>query len=274
VPELPEVETIVRDLREVMVGRRIVKARVDVAKMADCGPRKFAGLVAGRTILSSDRRAKYILLGLSGGVRLVVHLKMTGQFLIGSIPKNWPEHVHAIFELEDGEALLYRDMRKFGRLYAFTEGNFEEWLRSKNLGPEPLEMAADEFALLLAGRRGRIKPLLLDQTFLAGLGNIYADEALFAAGVHPLFPAERVSRDKALKLHREIVRILTAAIGQRGSTTRNYQGLKGAAGRFQNLHLVYGKGGEACPHCGQAIVRTVVGGRGTHFCPCCQPAPS
>ncbi|MEW5725488.1 MAG: bifunctional DNA-formamidopyrimidine glycosylase/DNA-(apurinic or apyrimidinic site) lyase, partial [Thermodesulfobacteriota bacterium] len=253
--------------------RRIEKAVVKLPKIAPVGPRRLGRFLAGAEIESARRRGKFIIHELSGDRCQVVHLKMTGQFLFGPVPDGWPEHVHLMLRLDGDGALLYRDIRQFGRFYTLTARELSEWPTLKNLGPEPFELTGAGFAEHLAGRRGRVKPLLLNQSFLAGLGNIYADESLFAAGIHPLQPAERVGRDKALRLHREMVRILSKAISLRGSTTSNYVGLRGVGGRFQEQHQVYGKGGRPCPVCGLVIERIVVGGRGTCFCPSCQPAP-
>jgi formamidopyrimidine-DNA glycosylase len=272
-PELPEVETIVRDLSDLVTGKTVAKVTVRLNKIVRTGPRRLGRLIAGQTIDSVGRRGKHIVIGLTGDRVVVVHLKMTGQFWYGPPPKTWDKHVHLAWFFTDQTALLYRDMRQFGYFLGLTADDYHRWLQERNLGPEPLEIPAETFVEALGRRRGRIKSLLLDQSFIAGLGNIYVDESLFAAGIHPLCPADAVPPDRARRLHREMRRILQSAIDHRGSTTRDYQGLKGVGGEFQNLHQVYGKTGQACPCCGAALVRSVVGGRGTHHCPDCQLLP-
>ena len=270
-PELPEVETIVRELRSLVVGRRIESVRVRLNKLVRTGPRRLARFLVGTEILKAGRRGKFIVLTLSGGRRLIVHLKMTGQFLWGPAPGKWPRHVHLQMNFEDGRALLYRDMRQFGYFLGLTAEEYADWLVSEEIGPDPFELTPIEFADMLSSRRGRIKPLLLNQRFVSGLGNIYTDEALFAAGIHPQCAADRIDEALACRLHEEITAILKEAIRLRGSTTRNYLGLSGVGGQFQNRHRVYGKTGGHCPVCGGRVRRIVVGGRGTYFCSRCQP---
>ncbi|MDY6851302.1 MAG: bifunctional DNA-formamidopyrimidine glycosylase/DNA-(apurinic or apyrimidinic site) lyase [Thermodesulfobacteriota bacterium] len=270
-PELPEVETIVRDLQALVVGRRIEAVRVRRNKIARTGPGRLARLLADRTVLAAKRRGKIIVLTLSGEYYLVVHLKMTGQFLWGDFPRTWPKHVHLILDFGDGQALLYRDIRRFGYLLGLTAGEYAHWLVREDIGPDPFQISPHEFTGLLCSRKGRIKPLLLNQKFISGLGNIYVDEALFAAGIHPLCPAKCIDGDLAERLHQEIIGIMKEAIRLRGSTTNNYVGLRGAGGEFQAKHRVYGRTGSDCLVCGQGLKRIVVAGRGTHFCPACQP---
>jgi formamidopyrimidine-DNA glycosylase len=272
-PELPEVETIVRDLSARIVGRRIARLRVRLNKIVRTGPRRASALAAGETVRRVSRRGKFIVLHLSGDKYLVVHLKMTGQFLWGPVVRNWPEYVHVMVDFDDGKALYYRDIRQFGYFLALSAADYTRWLEDTLLGPDPFQISADDFAAALQRRKGRIKALLLDQKFLSGLGNIYVDECLFAAGIHPLCPADQLDADAARRLHGEMTAILKQAIRMRGSTTRDYVGLAGAAGRYQERHLVYGKTGGYCPTCGTPIRRIVSAGRGTHFCPCCQPEP-
>jgi len=270
-PELPEVETIVRDLQTLVVGRRIEAVRVRLNKLVRTGPRRLARLLANRTVLAAKRRGKIIVLTLSGERYLIVHLKMTGQFLWGRSPQTWPKHVHLILDFGDKQALLYRDIRRFGYFLGLTAGKYAHWLVKEEIGPDPFQISPREFAGLLSSRRGRIKPLLLNQKFISGLGNIYVDEALFAAGIHPLCPAKCIDGDLAKRLHQEITGIMKEAIRLRGSTTNNYVGLRGVGGEFQIRHQVYGRTGANCLVCGQGLERIVVAGRGTHFCPACQP---
>jgi formamidopyrimidine-DNA glycosylase len=187
---------------------------------------------------------------------------MTGKVLINRTPG---PYTRAVVTLDSG-ALLFDDVRMFGRI-EYSKRLPE---RVARLGPEPLEISRDEFVSRLRSRRAQIKPLLLNQTFLRGLGNIYTDEALFRARIHPRALASRLSRRRAAELHRAIVEVLTLAIESRGSSVSDYVDAEGRQGWFQALHNVYGKGGEPCPRCGRPIRRTVVAQRGTHYCPRCQ----
>ncbi len=260
-PELPEVETVVRTLAPYLLGRRIVAARFTSRFVTPGNRAKLARLVAGRRIETIARRGKFIVIGLDQG-RLVVHLGMTGKLLAAGVPT---AHTYGSFALDDG-VLLYDDPRQFGRI---------EWgdARVKKLGPEPLQIGLAEFSERLKGRKTRIKALLLNQAFIAGLGNIYVDEILFASGIHPLAHASRLSASRVSRLHQAMVEILTLAIAHRGSSISDYVDADGNRGDFQTLHRVYGRAGEACGVCGAAIKKAVVASRGTHYCPVCQPRP-
>jgi len=204
------------------------------------------------------RRGKFILIGLDEGL-LSVHLGMTGKLLLDGAET---PYTHGIFNLDRG-VLLYNDPRQFGRI---------EWnpARVAKLGPEPLEIGLEEFVTRLRARKTRIKALLLNQTFLAGMGNIYVDEALFISGIHPLTIAAKISPARAAKLHQAIRDVLTLAIEHKGSSISDYVDADGRKGNFQLLHRVYGREGEACTNCGRPITKTVVAQRGTHFCVKCQ----
>ncbi len=219
---------------------------------------KLARQVAGRLIESVARRGKFIVIGLDAG-KISVHLGMTGKLLVSGVET---AHTHGVFTLDDS-VLLYDDPRQFGRI---------EWGdgRAKKLGPEPLEIGLAEFSASLRKRKTRIKALLLNQAFLAGLGNIYVDEILFSSGIHPLAHASRLNAERAAKLHRSIIDTLTLAIEHRGSSISDYVDADGNRGNFQMLHRVYGREGEACAVCGRPVKKAVVAGRGTHFCPVCQ----
>jgi formamidopyrimidine-DNA glycosylase len=214
--------------------------------------------VAGRKIESIRRRGKFIVIALDEGT-LVVHLGMTGKLLAAG-PET--KHTYGLFTLDDG-VLLYDDPRQFGRI---------EWgdRRVRKLGPEPLEIGLAEFSARLRKRQTRIKALLLNQAFIAGVGNIYADEMLFAAGIHPLAHASRLSTARASKLHQEMVETLRLAIEHRGSSISDYVDADGNRGDFQMMHRVYGREAEPCMVCGSPIKKMVAAGRGTHFCPICQ----
>ncbi len=289
-PELPEVETVVRDLCALVIGRRIERAVVGLAKMVPTGAAALEQRLGEAVFRAVDRRGKFIVFSLSRNLRLVVHLKMTGQFLWHEADQPQPDHVHVRFHLagpekahpdggldcpfaEGPRELLFRDPRQFGRLRCFTEAEYNAWLAEEGPGPDPYELSVSDFRALLARRAGRIKPLLLDQRLISGVGNIYADEALFAARVHPMTPARDLTPTRARRLHRELLRILTEAIELRGSTTRDYVGPRGIGGQYQNEHQVYGRDGQPCPVCGARIIRLVVAGRGTFICPRCQPQP-
>jgi formamidopyrimidine-DNA glycosylase len=258
VPELPEVETVVRTLAPYLIGRRIVSARFTSRFVTPGNRAKLARKVAGRRIESVTRRGKFIVIALDQGA-LAVHLGMTGKLLVAGVETT---HTHGVFTLDDG-VLLYDDPRQFGRI---------EWgdTRVVKLGPEPLLIGLAEFSERLRKRKTRVKALLLNQTFIAGLGNIYVDEMLFASGVHPLAQASRLSVTRVARMHQAMVEILTLAIEQRGSSISDYVDADGNRGNFQMMHRVYGREGEACVNCGTAIKKAVVASRGTHYCPVCQ----
>ena len=259
-PELPEVETVVRSVAAHLAGRRIVSTSFTSRFVTPGNRAKLTQRLAGRRIESVTRRGKFILIALDQGT-LTVHLGMTGKLLLSG---EAGEHTHGVFTLDDG-LLLYHDPRQFGRI---------EWSagappRVARLGPEPLEIGFDEFRTRLK-RKTRMKALLLNQTFLAGLGNIYADESLFAAGIHPLAIAARLSSVRAKKLYDAIRRILTHAIQLGGSSISDYVNARGERGWFQMEHRVYGREGEPCVNCGRPIRKILVAQRGTHYCPHCQ----
>ena len=257
-PELPEVETVVRSLAPHLPGRRIVSAEFHSKFVTPGNRRLLARKLEGRTIAAIRRRGKFIVITLDQGT-LAVHLGMTGKLLLDQ-PSTL--HTHGVITFDDG-VLIYDDPRQFGRI---------EWnpSRIEALGPEPLEITLEDFQRRLRARKSQVKPLLLNQRFLAGLGNIYVDEALFASGIHPLAQASRITATRSARLHQAIREILTLAIEHRGSSISDYVDAEGAKGNFQVLHRVYGREGEACLKCGGPIKKIVVTQRGTHFCPRCQ----
>jgi formamidopyrimidine-DNA glycosylase len=262
VPELPEVETVVRSLAR-LVGRRIVAAEFRCRRVLRGGdPDGMAARIEGRGIAGVQRYGKFILVSLQDGGYLVIHLGMTGRLLLGG-PAG--KHTHAILTLDRG-VLLYDDSRQFGCIQ-FSE-EFPE--RVARLGPEPLEVPFEDFAAALKRRKTRIKALLLNQSFLRGLGNIYADEALFRAGIHPLAVAARLRRDRARRLYEAIIAVLTEAIAAGGSSISDYVDAQGRKGFFQLSHRVYQRTGEPCVTCGTPIRRLLVAQRSSHFCPKCQ----
>lgn len=253
-PELPEAETIARSLAPLVEGRRILNAEFP-------GRRALRGAMpelAGRLIERVGRHGKRILLTLDDGA-LLVSLGMTGALLADAAPG---AYTRAVLTLE-GRVLLFDDIRQFGNIRYLAGGD-------DSLGPDPLEIPLDDFLARLRQRRTRIKPLLLDQSFLRGIGNIYADEALHRAGIHPRRPGASLSRARAGRLHAAIVELLREAIAHRGSSVSDYVDASGERGGFQLLHRVYRKQGQPCPVCGTAIRRIVLAQRGTHFCPVCQ----
>lgn len=255
-PELPEVETVVRTLAPYLIGRTIVSARFTSRFVTS--DKTLAARVAGRRIDAVRRRGKFIVITLDAG-DLVVHLGMTGKLLAAGVEGT---HTYGVFTLDDG-MLFYHDPRQFGRI---------EWgvARVQRLGPEPLAISLEEFSAALKRRKTKIKPLLLNQAFLAGLGNIYVDEILFSSGIHPLAIASRLTRTRVARMHQAMVETLTLAIAHRGSSISDYVDADGNRGDFQSLHRVYGRDGAACVICGTPIKKVVVASRGTHYCPVCQ----
>jgi formamidopyrimidine-DNA glycosylase len=272
VPELPEVEVIRQFLEPRVVGRRIDEARILDPRLTRRrgAPEEVGAVVAGRTVRTLRRRGKWFLFDLDGE-SLVVRLGMTGQLLWseGSDRFAPDAHTHAVFRLSGGGILTYRDVRKFGEIFLLPGAEQEGAL---GLGVEPLEpgFTADVLHGLCRISRARIKPLLLDQRKVAGIGNIYADEALFRAGVRPTRRAGTLRRAEVQAVWRAIRAVLREAIRHRGSSISDFRDPCGAPGRFAPLHRVYHRHGEPCLRCGGPIRRIVLGQRGTHFCPVCQ----
>jgi formamidopyrimidine-DNA glycosylase len=271
-PELPEVETIVRCLRPRLTGRRIEELRVLLPSLIRRKGRPgFEGL-AGARITGLRRRGKMILIDCSGGRSLLFHLKMTGRLFL--CPKKTPpaKHTHLIIALSGSRTdLRFQDVRKFGFVRALVTSRASEAEELRRIGPDPFELGSAGFGALLAGRRGRIKPLLLNQKVISGIGNIYADEILFAAGLHPQSQVQNLSRRSLLRLGKAAPLVLKKAIRFKGTTIRDYRDGEGQEGAFQNQLFVYGREGLPCPRCGRAIRRTRVSGRSSYFCPSCQP---
>jgi formamidopyrimidine-DNA glycosylase len=272
-PELPEVETVVRALRPLVAGRAITAlTRVD----APAGP-KYAGLprAIGARIDAVERRGKFIVMRLSTGDLIAVHLGMTGTLS----PTPPPDHVRVRLDLVDAagapSCVYFRDPRRFGRFVVAAPDALEALPTLASMGPEPFDPAftAAAFAAALARRRGPIKPLLLGQRVVAGLGNIYADEALFAAAIHPACPAHRVPVARVRALHAEIQAVLTRAIAARGTTLRDYRDPAGDSGGFAVSLRAYGREGAPCDRCQTPLEAFVLGARTTTFCPRCQRLP-
>lgn len=261
-PEGPEVETVARSIAP-LVGRRIVSVEVRGLRVLRGGdPDALSAALSGRKIAAIKRYGKFLVLSLRGGGYLTIHLGMTGRLLLAG-PSG--KHTHVIFTFDRGE-LLFDDSRQFGAV----EYSEEFPKRVARLGPEPLEIGAEEFAAALKRRKTSVKALLLNQTFVRGIGNIYADEALFRAGIHPSAIAARLRADRARKLHAAIGEVLTQAIAAGGSSISDYVDAEGRKGFFQFQHRVYGREGESCVACGAGIKRVVIAQRSSHFCPKCQ----
>jgi formamidopyrimidine-DNA glycosylase len=261
-PELPEVETVVRSIAR-LKGRRIVSAEFTCLRILRGGdPDRMAASLAGRKIKGIKRYGKFIVASLDNGTYLMIHLGMTGRLLLGG-PAG--KHTHAVLTLDRG-ALLYDDSRQFGCI----EYSEEFPARVARLGPEPLEIALEDFETGLRGRKTSIKALLLNQRFVRGIGNIYADEALFRAGIHPEASAGKIRGERARRLHGAIVETLTEAIEAGGSSVSDYVDAQGRKGFFQFSHRVYQRTGEPCVNCGAKVRRTLVAQRSSHFCSRCQ----
>ena len=283
-PELPEVETVARGLRRAILGRRIVSVTLGKTDFID-DPAALEEHLPGRQIAAVERFGKFILLRLSAvagrdrppangdaaPAALLVHLGMTGQIapMLSAQPRE--KHTHVCLLLDDGRELRYTDVRRFGRIAYLTEAPLAEELRG--FGADPLEVSDKEFASRIRGRRARIKALLLDQSVLRGVGNIYADESLWQARIHPARLGTQLSKEQAKTLRRVLQEILRKAIVMRGSSISDFLDAEGEPGEYQRHHRAYGREGKACYRCGTSVRRAVVAGRSSYFCPKCQPGP-
>jgi formamidopyrimidine-DNA glycosylase len=275
-PELPEVETIRRGLAPVLEGRVLARVEQRRPDLRIPFPPRFAERLTGRRVVALGRRAKYLLFHLDDGAVLIGHLGMSGRMVVShGEPPVLGRHDHAVFLTDAGATVVFQDPRRFGLMDLTDEATLPAHPLFAKLGPEPLGDAFDGPALAarLAARSGPVKVVLLDQTVVAGLGNIYVSESLHAAGIHPARPANAVTGAEARKLAAAIKDVLERAIAAGGSTLRDYVGADGELGYFQHSFTVYGREGEPCPRCAAAkrgetgIVRIVQGGRATYFCP-------
>ena len=271
-PELPEVETVARALRPLLTGREFASAWALWSRtIAAPDPESFSFRLAGQRIVDIGRRGKYILFTLASGDTLIVHLRMTGKLMVASpgSPDLDAPHVRAILYLTDGDALVFNDARKFGRIWLVSDLDSVVG----KLGPEPLawDFTPEVLASRLRHRRTSLKALLLDQTVVAGVGNIYADEALHLAGIHPLRTGADLTDEEVIRLHGAIREVLTASIGERGTMLRDYRPPYGLQGAYQHHLRVYQQTDRPCLRCGAPIRRIVVTQRSTHYCPQCQP---
>lgn len=272
-PELPEVETIRRSLEEKIKGKTLVGVEVFLEKMfkgpdsADPGSE-----INGRKINSIERRGKYLIIHLTGSMAMVIHLRMTGQLMYCTPEQDKAKHTHVVFHLNDKCELRFVDQRQFGKVQLVREKELAQISGLKSLGVEPFssEYTREWFKKELRNRRTKIKPLLLDQTFVAGIGNIYADEALFRAKVNPERVAATLTPREASNVFIAIREVLEEGIENKGTSIKDYVDGEGHQGSNQNNLRVYGRDGEPCVKCGKLIEKKSIGGRSSHFCPKCQ----
>ena len=272
-PELPEVETIRRTLEPKLTGLTFTAVNILLPRMIkQPEPDTFAAGIIDKKIEKIKRRGKYLLLLLSDNYILLVHLRMTGRLIYSDKAAPLAKHTHVIFTLNDGCELRFCDTRQFGGLWLVTTDSLSELPGFKKLGLEPLsDMFTREYLKQeLSRRRTRIKPLLLDQTFIAGMGNIYTDEALYRARINPERLASTLTDIEIAELHRAIQEVLREGIENRGTTLRDYMDGEGRSGSYQDLLRVYGREGKPCTRCNLPIVRKKVGGRSSYYCPVCQ----
>jgi formamidopyrimidine-DNA glycosylase len=273
-PELPEVETIRRQLAPHVEGRTITRIEVLDARWTSPDPaRAVEAALEGRLIERLGRRGKYLLWELSDDIHLLVHLRMTGNLLFD--PPHEPPHTRVRLHLDDDHLLLYIDPRRFGTGHVVGSRAARDAYLDARLGIEPLtpEFTLEHLRLVACGRRAPVKAFLLDQRRVAGVGNIYADEALFRAGIHPLRPAGRLTRPQLALLREAVEDALRAGIEAKGATIDDFRHVDGARGSFQDRFLVHLREGEPCPRCGTPVRKLVVAGRGTYVCERCQPRP-
>jgi len=272
-PELPEVESVRLRLAPLLEGRRFDTVSIFDARLTrPFDPREVATELEGERVRSLERRGKYLIVRFESGRSLLIHLRMTGSLRHGdggTLPDD--PYRRAVVRLDDGSDVAYRDVRRFGTWLLLEPGELDPYLDAR-VGEEPLveSYRARNLAARLAGRRAPVKAAILDQRTVAGVGNIYADEALWWARVHPLTPAAELSPDEVRALHRGIRRALQRGVARQGSTLRDYRLPDGESGSMQDEFKVYGRAGEPCPRCGTPIDKIRTAGRGTCYCPSCQ----
>lgn len=274
-PELPEVEHAARSLGAQIIGRRIIAVtKLDWERMVETpNVEEFLLLLQGREVQQAGRRAKWLLLSLDSGWTLALHLRMSGSVTVHE-PEAEPDgHTHLVLQLDDGRQVFFHDTRKFGRARLLDKAGLAALDAAHGIEPLRQEFTPQYLAQLLRSRRSLIKPLLLDQRRIAGIGNIYADEALWRAQIHPLRISESLDEDEVVRLCSSIQSVLEQGLEYGGSTLRDYRNGYGEPGSNQDHFNVYDRKGQPCLRCGATIVRIVVGQRGTHVCPVCQADP-
>lgn len=272
-PELPEVETVRRSLLACIQNLSVVDCEVNLPKLIqNLSAEDFCSTMLGRAFIDIERRGKYLLFRLSGGYTLVIHLRMTGQLRYNPPETPRPLHTHIVLHLSDGKELRYTDIRQFGFWFLASDAEIGEVSRISALGVEPLSptFTVQDFIALMSGKKGKVKGVLLDQSLIAGIGNIYADEALYSAGLHPERPVNGLTRDELTSLYESMREVLGKGVQMRGTTFSDYVDGLGQSGSFQHELKVYGRTGEPCRVCDAIIEKSVVAGRGTHICPNCQ----
>jgi formamidopyrimidine-DNA glycosylase len=270
-PELPEVEAVARGLRKTIIGLTVSDIHLRSKASVHPGSRKFRAALIGAIAERIDRRGKNILIHFSNAQTLWVHLKMTGHFDFVPSDSALEKHDHVVFHFtKNNHTLRFNDYRRFGRMRLYATAEIMKQKGLAELGPEPLEISADDFVDRCRSSRRMIKPALLDQSFLAGLGNIYADETLFFANIHPRKLTDHVQPKRLKELHSHIQAVLKRAIRMMGTSVDTFSGLNGRPGGFQKYLMVYGREGEPCFACGTRIRREQIGSRSAHFCPSCQ----
>jgi formamidopyrimidine-DNA glycosylase len=277
-PELPEVETVARGLRLMLPGRSIVEVRLSAKTDFIDDPASLERELPGTRVKSVERYGKFLVIELervarsdSGKIALLIHLGMTGQILVGPAESPVAAHTHVFLALDDGRELRYTDIRRFGRMRMLLDGERESVLGP--LGADPLEVSEENFCEIITSRGARIKALLMDQRVFRGIGNIYTDESLFRARIHPKRLGTKLSEAEVRRLFRAVRGILNEAIRLKGSSVSDYVDAEGRRGEFQIKHRVYQRMGKKCFRCGGVIRRAIVAGRSSFFCPSCQRAP-
>ncbi|MDF7669562.1 bifunctional DNA-formamidopyrimidine glycosylase/DNA-(apurinic or apyrimidinic site) lyase [Lactobacillus sp. ESL0703] len=271
-PEMPEVETVRRTLLPLIKGKTIKEITLWYPKIIASDHDEFVKQVTGQKVLTIDRYAKYLLIRLSGDLTIVSHLRMEGKYRLTTVAEPKDKHDHVQFAFTDDTALRYNDVRKFGRMQLVATGTEKIVTGISKLGFEPnsTEFTVEFLAAGLSRKKKNIKSTLLDQTIVAGLGNIYVDEVLWETKIHPLSVASQIPREKVAELHDNINALITLAIAKRGTTVHTYLDANGETGGFQKMLRVYGHQGEPCARCGNSLEKIKVNGRGTTFCPECQ----
>lgn len=271
-PELPEVETVRQGLRQLVLNKKIRKVTVLYPKIINGDTNIFIETLEGLTIKEIGRRGKYLIFNFDGGISLVSHLRMEGKYFVRQTGDEIEKHTHIIFEFTDGKQLRYNDVRKFGRMELVKTDNINDLKSLKKLGPEPTktDFSIEDFTNKLKKKNKMIKPALLDQSLVVGLGNIYVDEVLWMSKINPQTIAKHLEKNEIIILHDAIIAELAKAVKAGGTTIRSYTNAFENSGTFQFDLNAYGRMGEPCRRCGNSIEKIVVAQRGTHYCPNCQ----